>query len=139
MRVLCVARHPYLSEHLERLFGRLDAETTACVGIHEATDWLMTHRADVMVCDYDLIAAVPRERWEDTIPSATPVIVVSMTRRANEAHLPDARSVAGFIYLPTFDEDDAQHALDTLGRDRSVTAPANGLTWAASIPSAQLR
>jgi hypothetical protein len=139
MRVLCVARHPFLSEHLERLFGRFDAETTACVGLDEATDLLMKHGADVMVCDYDLIVAVPRERWEDTIPSGTPVIAVSMTRRANEAHLPDDRSVAAFFYLPAFDDDDVRHTLHTLRRDRSATAPANGLTWAAPTPSAQFR
>jgi hypothetical protein len=98
MRVLCVARHPFLSEHFERPFECLGADT-----------------------------------------SAMPVNAVSMTRRVNEAHLPDDRSVAGVFHLPTSDEDDARRALDRLRRDRSAAAPISGLTWPAPILSAQFR
>src|SRR5262245_39132299 len=108
MRVLCVARHPFLSEHLGRLFDRLGVDTIPCVGIREAMDLVPIHEADAVVCDYDLLMSVPFERWQhDPLLAETPVIAVSLTRHPGEAHLLDTSAIAGFLYLPTLDIEDA--------------------------------
>src|SRR5262249_30063967 len=58
MRVVCVARHPFLSEHLGRLFEPLGVETIPCVGLREALASVATTGADAVICDYDLLAAL---------------------------------------------------------------------------------
>ena len=53
-----------LSEHLCRYFEELGFDTVPCVGISEAMDLVPIHEADAVICDYDLLASVPIERWE---------------------------------------------------------------------------
>ena len=62
MRVLCVARHPFLSEHLGRYFERLGADTVPCVGLAMRRTGA-EYDVDAVICDYDLLAALPSTRW----------------------------------------------------------------------------
>lgn len=136
MRVLCVARHPYLSEHLGRFFERLGVDTMPCVGLRDAERLASSYDVDAVICDYDLLAAASLDNWT-TDPSLArrPVIAVSLTRHPGEAHLADAECIAGFLYLPTLDADDAQRMLAAIGHRRqppvSSHRSANVSSWPA--------
>jgi hypothetical protein len=140
MRLLCVARHPFLSEHLCRYFEELGFDTVPCVGAREAMNLVITHDTDAVVCDYDLLATMSIEQWEqDEILGRTPIIAVSLTRHPGEAHLNEATTIAGFLYLPTLQPADAQRILHSLPRRRGAITPPNALPWPGQTPHAQLR
>ncbi len=106
LRALCIARHCFLSEHIARYFAQMGLVTTNAVGLDSAMASAGEISPDVVICDYDLLATIPLEKWEhDGLLSRTPVIAVSLTRHAEELHLLDVNGIAGFLYLPTL-----QHA-----------------------------
>jgi len=134
---LCVARHPILSDHIARFFSELGVSTEPVVGLAEAMKCARHKPPDVVICDYELLAASSLEAWEqDDLLSRTAVIAVSLTRRPHEAHLLDVNSIAGFLYLPTLDRSVALRTLRTAAeasRRRyaappTTTSPANALT-----------
>jgi DNA-binding NarL/FixJ family response regulator len=141
MRVLCVGRHPFLSDHLRRFFDALGVNARPVVGLDEAIEAAAEYQPDAVVCDYDLLATIPLDGWErDPLLSRLPVIAVSLTRRPEEVHLLDVNGIAGFLYLPTLER---EHALQMLSaaaswRRAGVTAPTS-LAWpsqrATRIPS----
>ena len=101
LRALCVARHCFLSEHIARFFAEMGVLTTNAVGLESIGDVA----PDVVICDFDVLANVPLEIWEQNmLLSRTPVIAVSLTRHAEELHLLDVNGIAGFLYLPTLEE-----------------------------------
>ncbi|HET7457394.1 MAG TPA: hypothetical protein VFJ74_07050 [Gemmatimonadaceae bacterium] len=117
LRALCVGRHEYLSDHLGRFFGRFGLETTCAVGIDGAAVAARAARPDVVICDYDLLATMSLDSWEqDELLSRTPVVAVSMTRLPDELHPLDVNGIGGFLYLPRLGRDEALAAL------RAVTA-----------------
>ena len=78
--------------------------TTNAVGLESAVESTGEVSPDVVICDYDLLATIPLERWEhDGLLSRTPVIAVSLTRHAEELHL-EVNGIAGFLYLPTLEQ-----------------------------------
>jgi len=102
LHALCIARHCFLSEHIARYFAQIGVVTDNAVGIDSAAQAARESSPDVVICDYDVLANLPIERWErDALLSRTPVIAVSLTRRAEELHLLDMDGIAGFLYLPT--------------------------------------
>ena len=140
MRALCVARHRFLSEHLCRFFDGLDLDTIPCVGMREALDVIDCVGADIVICEYDLLATAPLSVWQDSPAfSDVPVIAVSMTRHPGEAHLLDINGIAGFLYLPTVEPDEARRLFGAMGRKRGGVMPPNILTWPRTTPTAQLR
>ena len=141
MRVLCVGRHPYLSDHLCRFFVALGVDAHPVVGLDEAIEAAAQHQPDAVVCDYDLLATVPLDGWErDPLLSRLPVIAVSLTRRPEEVHLLDVNGIAGFLYLPTLEHEQALQMLNAAAswRRAAVSSPTS-LTWpaprVARIPS----
>lgn len=101
-RVLCVARHEFLADHVARYFATLGLETSCAVGLDEAVQTARRVEPQVVICDYDLLATLSLEAWEsDELLSRTPVIAISLTRRPTEVHLLDVNGIAGFLYLPT--------------------------------------
>jgi hypothetical protein len=132
MRVLCVARHPFLSEHLGRYFERLGVDTMPCVGLRDAAHLAPKYDVDAVICDYDLLAASSLEVWSsDPLLARRPVIAVSLTRHPGEAHLSNADCILGFLYLPTLEPDDAQRVLAAVRRRRTTIQPPNVLPWPA--------
>ena len=112
MKALCVGRHRYLSDHYGQFFGKLGVDTECVVGITDAIEAAHDQRPDIVFCDYDLLATVPLEPWEqDPFLSRVPVIAVSLTRRSDEMHLLDVNNIAGFFYLPALSDDDAKRLL----------------------------
>lgn len=138
MRVLCIGRHQYLSEHLCRFFQRLGVETIPCVGTAEALETIRIENPDAVICDYDLLTTIPLSGWEqDPVLSQVPIIAVSLTRNPGEAHLIDTNGIAGFLYLPTLELEDAYRVLAAARRRGGVEAPTV-LPWPGSAPAAQL-
>jgi len=79
---------------------------------------------DVVICDYDLLATIPLEKWErDELLSHTPVIAVSLTRHSQELHLLDANGIAGFLYLPTLETGPALKILRAAATRSKYTLP----------------
>jgi hypothetical protein len=102
---LCVARHSFLSEHIARYFAAMGVTTTDAVGLDSAVSAAAECAPDVVICDYDVLATIPLEKWEhDALLSKTPVVAVSLTRHAEELHLLDVNGIAGFLYLPTLEQ-----------------------------------
>jgi DNA-binding NarL/FixJ family response regulator len=105
LRALCIARHSYLSEHIARYFANMGIATSSAVGLDSALESASEISPDVVICDYDLLATLPLEKWEHhKLLSRTPVIAVSLTRHAEELHLLDINGIAGFLYLPTLEQ-----------------------------------
>jgi DNA-binding NarL/FixJ family response regulator len=105
LRALCVARHSFLSEHIARYFADMGLATTNAVGLDSAARAARDVSPDIVICDYDVLAAIPLQEWEDDVLlSNTPVIAVSLTRNAEELQLLEANGIAGFLYLPTLEE-----------------------------------
>ena len=112
LRALCIARHCFLSEHIARYFAQMGVATTNAVGLDSVIESGSQPSPDVVICDYDLLASIPLEKWEhDALLSRTPVIAVSLTRNAEELHLFDVNGIAGFLYLPTLDRGSALRIL----------------------------
>jgi hypothetical protein len=140
MRLLCVARHPFLSEHLCRYFEELGFDTVPCVGVDQAMDLAVVHETDAVICDYDLLVSTPIERWEEhEALGRTPIMAVSLTRHPGEAHLNETNAIAGFLYLPTLQPQDAQRILHALPRRHGAITPPNALPWPGQTQHAQLR
>ena len=130
LRALCIARHCFLSEHIARYFAAMGVATTNAVGLNSASESVGSVSPDVVICDYDLLAAIPLDRWEhDGLLSKTPVIAVSLTRNAEELQLLDANGIAGFLYLPTLEQASALRILHA-----AATRPRYTLSSRASAP-----
>src|SRR5512146_1275117 len=139
MRVLCVGRHRYLSEHLCRFFGELGMDTLPAVGLDEAMQLTSSSDPDAIICDYDLLATAPLDAWEQHAQAArVPVIAVSLTRHPGEAHLLDANGIAGFLYLPTLEPEHATRLLAAVRPKRDGINPPV-LPWPGTTSAAQLR
>ena len=133
MRVLCVGRHPYLSDHLCRFFAGLGLSSRPVVGLEEAIEAAAEYQPDAVVCEYDLLATIPLDGWErDPLLSRLPVIAVSLTRRPDEVHLLDVNGIAGFLYLPTLDREQVLQMLGAAAswRQAAVTSPIS-MPWPA--------
>jgi hypothetical protein len=140
MRVLCVARHHFLSEHFCRYFDALGVDTVPCVGISDAMHAMRIENPDAVICDYDLLATIPITEWEsDPALGSVPVIAVSLTRHPGEAHVLDINGVAGFLYLPTLAPEDAHRLLAQIRQKRGGINPPNVLPWSGTTPVARLR
>jgi hypothetical protein len=137
LRAQCLARHCVLSEHIARYFAELGVLTTNAVGLEAAVSGTPDWTPDVVICDYDVLATVPLEQWEqDPLLSRTPVVAVSLTRHAEEIHLLDVNGIAGFLYLPTLDQSAALRILYAAAARPKYTlpAPASQATTTAGMP-----
>jgi CheY-like chemotaxis protein len=124
LRALCVARHCFLSEHIARYFARMGVITADAVGLDAALAAARGTSPDVIICDYDLLATIPLEKWErDELLSNTPVIAVSLTRHSQELHLLDVNGIAGFLYLPTLEIGPALKILHAAAARSKCTFP----------------
>lgn len=100
--------------------------TNDAVGLDAAMETATATSPDVVICDYDLLATIPLEKWESNdLLSQTPVIAVSLTRHAEELHLLDVNGIAGFLYLPTLEQAPAMKILQAAAaRPKFTLGPA---------------
>jgi hypothetical protein len=127
---MCIGRHRFLSEHFARFFGNLGVDVVSCVGVGEAVRRAAQDRPDAVACDYDLLTSVSAASLTgNPVFSQVPFIAVSLTRHPAEAHLPETSGVAGFMYLPTLNAEDAHRVLAAV-RQRTVGInPPSVLKW----------
>jgi hypothetical protein len=124
MRLLCVGRHAYLSEHLCRYFRAFGADCAAAVGASDAEVIAASFEPHVVVCDCDLITPTLLDEWA-VAPSFAdvPLVAVSLTRRPEEMPPLELLGVAGVLYLPALEADQVQALLAGAHRRRGVMPP----------------
>lgn len=132
LRALCVGRHAYVSEHIGRFFGEFGLQTKCVVGDEEVLRAARENAPDVILCEYELLTSLPLATWEtDEHLAKTSIIGVSLTRRPNESYPLDRNGVAGFLYLPTLDRENALRVINAAALStRAQYQPAS-----ASIPT----
>jgi hypothetical protein len=129
MRVLCVGRHAFLSEHLCRVFGAAGGLCEPVVGTNAVSQAAARFEPQVVICEGDLLTSAVLESWARE-PSLTdvPVIAVTLTPRPDDvlpAELPGT-DAAATIYLPSLDRAHVAALLDSARSPRGVSAP---LQW----------
>jgi len=133
MRLLCVARHAYLSEHLCRYFQGLGADCSAAVGVSEALSLVTRYEPHVLVCDCDLITPALLDEWGvDAQMSDVPLLAVSLTRRPEELPPVELLGVAGVLYLPALERSQVLALLAGAHRRRGVAPP---IDWKPPVGS----
>lgn len=136
MRLLCIGRHTYLSEHLCRLFGELGAQCEPAVGVDEAPILAASFEPHAIVAESDLLSPAVLDAWScDRTLHEVPVLAVSLTRRPEECVSSDLSGLAGVIYLPTLERADALALLQGACRPKGVVAPL-GTVVSAPRPAA---
>jgi chemotaxis response regulator CheB len=139
MRVLCVGRHAFLSEHLCRFFRDAGAECEPAVGAADALRVASEFEPNVVVSDCDLLTPALLDSWtREPALKNVPVLAVSLTRRPEESAPADMHSLAAVIYLPGLDRHQAAALLAGVHRPRGVSAPS-GLKVSPASSSARIR
>ena len=124
MRLLCVGRHEYLSEHLCRLFGTLDVQCRSATGVSAAPLAAAHFEPHLVVADGDLLNQSVLDAWSrDDALQEVPVLAVSLTRRPDEYTSAELSGIAGVIYLPSLKSGDALALLHGACRPRGVDVP----------------
>ena len=127
MRLLCVGRHAYLSEHLCRYFRGLGADCSAAVGLSEALSLVTRYEPHVIVCDCDLITPALLDEWAANPQMVdVPLLAVSLTRRPEELPPVELMGVAGVLYLPSVDRPQARRCASPARRLAADRLDATG-------------
>ena len=137
MRILCVGRHEFLSEHLCRYFRDLGAQCEPAVGTADVVvvaGWSEPH---LVVADSELLTPAVLDAWasEGSLHDV-PVVAVSLTRRPEECMSAEMSGLAGVIYLPALDRAGALALLEGARRPRGVDVPAHAVVPASRQPAA---
>jgi DNA-binding response OmpR family regulator len=124
MRLLCVGRHAYLSEHLCRYFRELGADCSAAVGASAALTLATSYEPHAIICDCDLITPALLDEWAvEPRMTDVPLIAVSLTRRPEELPPVELLGVAGVLYLPALERSQMLALLAGAHRHRGVVPP----------------
>lgn len=124
MRLLCVGRHAFLSEHLCRLFGELGAQCEQVVGASNAPSLAAAFEPHLVVVESDLLSPAVLDAWSrDSALNEVPVLAVSFTHRPGECASAELSGLAGVIYLPSLDRTGALALLQAARRPRGVEIP----------------
>ena len=135
MRVLCVSRHQFLSEHLCRYFGALGATCEGVVGIPDVVHVAASFEPHLVVSDYELATPALLDQWlREPALANVPVLAVSLTRRPDEG-MATVAGAAGAIYLPGLDRETARSLLLAAYRPRGVDLPAQWQPAAHAQPA----
>lgn len=137
MNALCIGRHRYLSDFLAAYFHDSTLHTTPAVGLAEAERAAQDIAFDVVICEYDLMSPVAVERWSSHPRlCAIPVVAVSLTRSADEAPTVDGAVLALYLYLPSFEPDEARQLVAAVRRSLPYSLPPFDRTRERARPSA---
>ena len=128
MRMLCVGRHEFLSEHLCRYFRDFGAHCEPVVGTADTIAAARAFEPHLVIADSDLLTAAVLEAWaQDGSLRDVPVVAVSLTRRPEEAVSADMSGLAGVIYLPALHRADVLALLEGVRRPGGVDVPAGAM------------
>jgi hypothetical protein len=137
MRVLCVGRHAYLSEHLCRYFQDVGAECEPAVGAADVLRLASELEPHAVICDSDLITPALLDSWaHEPVLANVPVLAVSLTRRPAESVPARMVGLAAVVYLPGLTREQAAGLLASVCRPRGVVAPES---WTVSSEALQAR
>ena len=129
MRLLCVGRHAYLSEHLCRYFRDLGADCAGAVGANDAASVAASFEPHALVCDVDLITPTLLTEWAtDRNIAEVPLLAVSLTRRPEDLPPVEMLGVAGVLYLPALRKSEVHALLAGAYRPRGVMPPVGWLS-----------
>jgi DNA-binding response OmpR family regulator len=124
MRLLCVGRHAYLSEHLCRYFRDLGADCAGAVGASDALSLAGDYEPHVIICDCDLITPGLLDEWAaEPRVADVPLLAVSLTRRPEDLPPVELLGVAGVLYLPALERSQVFALLAGAHRRRGVMPP----------------
>lgn len=127
MRLVCVARHQYLSEHLCRIFGELGVQCEPVVGVAAAGATAERFEPHLVVVEDALLSPSVLDEWAILAAMRdVPVLAVSLTRRPEEGMSVSPSGVAGVIYLPALDRGAALALMERARRPMGVAAPMEG-------------
>jgi hypothetical protein len=137
MRVLCVGRHAFLSEHLCRFFREVGAECEPAVGAADVLRVAARWEPTVVVSDCDLLSPTLLDEWAaDPALASVPVLAVSLTRRPEESPTPALCGLAAVVYLPSLDHQQVRALLTAAHRPRGVMVPSEWSVAAATSSAA---
>lgn len=139
MRVLCVNRHEYLSEHLCRFFRDLGVQCECAVGLPAALALASTFEPQLLVVEGVLLTPAALE----SIASAralndVPMLSVSLTPSPAGSEPGDLAGQPEVIYLPALTRDEALALLTAAQSSAGVDVPDDA-TLPGSRPSAAVR
>lgn len=136
MRVLCVGRHAFLSEHLCRVFGAAGAHCEPVIGTTGVPRAAARFEPQVVVCEGDLLTTGVLESWtREAVLADVPVLAVSLSPRPDDVLPTDLYAIdpAAVIYLPSLDRAQVSALLASARRPHGVSAPH---TWRLQDESA---
>ena len=124
MRLVCVSRHQFLSEHLCRIFGELGVQCEAVVGVASTGEIAERFEPHLVVVEDALLSPAILDEWAATFAMRdVPVLAVSLTRRPEEGLSVSPSGIAGVIYLPALDREAALALMECARRPLGVAAP----------------
>ena len=113
MRVLCVARHQFLTSQLCDFFTSMGLDVRTAVGLEEATRELKTFAPDLIVCDFNLLATLSLRALQTNGLSSVPIVAASLAHRPQEVDVARVKDFsAGYLYLPTCTHEEARCMLE---------------------------
>lgn len=131
MRVLCIARHAFLSGHIARLCAETGAECRTAVGSDAGLRAARLEPPDVVLWEVDLLLPEAVTEYErDPKLARVPMLAVSLTRRQNESPVLPGPLIAGYLYLPSLSREALGRAL-CAATGRPVVAPDGAYRWQA--------
>jgi hypothetical protein len=136
MRVLCVGRHAFLSEHLCRVFGAAGALCESVVGATTVAQMAARFEPQVIICEGDLLTSAVLESWaQDRSLADVPVLAVTLTPRLDDVGPAELSNTdpAATIYLPSLNRAQVAALLASARSPRGVSAP---LQWRLQDESA---
>jgi hypothetical protein len=140
MRVLCVGRHEFLSEHLCRYFREAGAECEPAVGALDALRRAATFEPHVVVSDGEQLTSALLELWAaERVLADVPVLAVSLTPPPDDVSFVASQEAPPVIYLPLLDVQQARALLQSVRRPRGVSAPDDWHVSRTHSQSAHLR
>ena len=136
MRLVCVARHVFLAEHLCRIFGELGVHCEHAVGIAAASELAETFEPHLVVVEDALLSPTVLDDWARAQALRdVPVLAVSLTHRPEECVSVDMSGLAGVIFLPALNRDEVLALMEGARRPRGVAAPVEREVSAFRSPS----
>lgn len=133
MRVLCVGRHVFLSEHLCRVFREAGAECEPVVGTTEVPFRAVRFEPHVVVSDAGLLTPSILDAWaREPVLAEVPVLAVSLTCRTEASSSAELHGLAAVIYLPALEAEQVASLLASVHRPRGVAAPP---VWPSHTPA----
>lgn len=124
--MVCVSRHQYLSEHLCRVFGALGVQCEPVVGVAAARELAERFEPHLIVVEDALLNPFVLDGWAAVNALCdVPVLAVSLTRRPEDGISVAMSGIAGVIYLPALDRNDALALMECAGRPIGVVPPSD--------------